>query len=887
MEVDEDSGRFVPRSQIQDYQCRGSELADYSFLSFLVDTYEIPVNERPVAAARQEGGRGRPRNERSRYTEGHPKHKTRQRIVRTQPHRTLPNFVGKWFAKRHAEAENGANDLFFCSMLALLKPWRGSLEGLKTATQTWEEAYTLFMSTAPKKYHDIVSSIQFYHHCNEAATHSKEHHEAGGSRGSRAHVVDDDEPLGEDVSAGTIRVTEAEYEALLRSQNPQTMRDDAFSRTAISIAKSVGIFSSETDLTTNTATLQSTNHDNSSDPMRCLPPGISIAEGGDLARLRNWRAALKESLLDEAQESLGEGSPSEDTGGVILQNDEEQVSAQGKGERGVDAPGVDLLPSDAMVEDEDVGSDLLEEQRRAFDIVKWHLEDALEGKDPSQLLMQIQGEPGTGKSRVIKAITTLFKQKGHTMALLRAAPTGIAACLIDGRTLHSVTMTSGIRLTTPSQKKLQKLAIFWKPILYLIIDEISMVPREMLAWVSRVISMAKEAAGCETGDRPFGGISVIIVGDFHQFAPVSAKPLYHPPDPSKAERKEGAIGHNLYKDFGTVVILKQQHRVTDPQWVDFLQHARHGQCEPRHLTYLRSLVMTSPNCNVPDFNEAPWNRAVLITSRHSVRVAWNDAATKKHCRDSHTTLFHCKAQDRVDGRVDTRLTIEERCGILEKSRGSGRNGCGGLPDTVAVPLGLEVMVTYNVETEVDVANGARATIVGIVLDEAEPPFDGKAAEVTLQYPPAYILVRMHRTKAPRLEGLEEGVIPLEPMERKFEISLPGGQGRRWVHRRQLPLTAAYAFTDYRGQGQTLETVVVDIGPVPTGKLTPFNAYVALSRAAGADRIRLLRDFDDELFTTVPSPELELEDRRLKILDEKTKREWEEQKFRRKVMVALG
>ena len=50
-----------------------------------------------------------------------------------------------------------------------------------------------------------------------------------------------------------------------------------------------------------------------------------------------------------------------------------------------------------------------------------------------------------------------------------------------------------------------------------------------------------------------------------------------------------------------------------------------------------------------------------------------------------------------------------------------------------------------------------------------------------------------------------------------------------VNRTQLPLTLAYAFTDYRSQGQTLDPVIVDIGPPPYGHLTPFNIYIALSR----------------------------------------------------------
>ncbi|KAI6019201.1 hypothetical protein EDC04DRAFT_2576003 [Pisolithus marmoratus] len=43
----------------------------------------------------------------------------------------------------------------------------------------------------------------------------------------------------------------------------------------------------------------------------------------------------------------------------------------------------------------------------------------------------------------------------------------------------------------------------------------------------------------------------------------------------------------------------------------------------------------------------------------------------------------------------------------------------------------------------------------------------------------------------------------------------------------MPLTPAYAFTDYRSQGQTIKHAIIDIGMPPTGGLTPFNIYVAL------------------------------------------------------------
>jgi hypothetical protein len=72
----------------------------------------------------------------------------------------------------------------------------------------------------------------------------------------------------------------------------------------------------------------------------------------------------------------------------------------------------------------------------------------------------------------------------------------------------------------------------------------------------------------------------------------------------------------------------------------------------------------------------------------------------------------------------------------------------------------------------------------------------------------------------------------------------------------------------------LDPVYVDIGRPPTGELTPFNAYVALSRGRSRERIRLLRDFDEHIFTQHPSEYLRLEDVRLDRLDQETKKNWE-------------
>ncbi|KZT28109.1 hypothetical protein NEOLEDRAFT_1030210, partial [Neolentinus lepideus HHB14362 ss-1] len=84
-----------------------------------------------------------------------------------------------------------------------------------------------------------------------------------------------------------------------------------------------------------------------------------------------------------------------------------------------------------------------------------------------------------------------------------------------------------------------------------------------------------------------------------------------------------------------------------------------------------------------------------------------------------------------------------------------------LPEKVLLAVGMKVMVTSNLATDLDIANGSRGEVVKIVLDPEEPPLTDEAV-VELKRLPAYVLVRLDRTRMPQLPGLEEHVVPIEP-----------------------------------------------------------------------------------------------------------------------------
>ncbi len=146
----------------------------------------------------------------------------------------------------------------------------------------------------------------------------------------------------------------------------------------------------------------------------------------------------------------------------------------------------------------------------------------------------------------------------------------------------------------------------------------------------------------------------------------------------------------------------------------------------------------------------------------------------------------------------------------------------------------------------------------------------------LKYPPAVIIFKPDIPSGKySFPGLPSGLIPIVPNEGGFTIHRRDGSATR-IHRRQLALTPAYAFTHHKCQGQTIEYVIVDLGKPPSGTLDPFNAYIALSRSRGRGTIRLLRRGEHELYTTHPSlKELKRKDERLCMLTVSTKRKFEE------------
>lgn len=152
---------------------------------------------------------------------------------------------------------------------------------------------------------------------------------------------------------------------------------------------------------------------------------------------------------------------------------------------------------------------LSEEQQRVLDLV------VNQGKS-----VFFTGSAGTGKSVLMRAIIAELRKKfiRETDRVAVTASTGLAACNIGGVTLHSF---GGIGLgkedvptLVKKIKKNAKAKTRWLKTKILVIDEISMVDGDLFDKLEGIARMIRN------NGRPFGGIQLVITGDFFQLPPV-------------------------------------------------------------------------------------------------------------------------------------------------------------------------------------------------------------------------------------------------------------------------------------------------------------------------------------------------------------------------------
>ncbi len=240
----------------------------------------------------------------------------------------------------------------------------------------------------------------------------------------------------------------------------------------------------------------------------------------------------------------------------------------------------------------------------------------------------LSGGAGTGKSFLIKHFHKTLDPKAFPIL----ASTGAASVLVGGRTFHSFfglgILEGGVEKTVEKALGNKRLVKRLQKVQGVIIDEVSMLSSEVLQAAEEISRLARSK------DSPWGGLQVIVVGDFAQLPPVTRGQA----------QKDWAFLDPVWQfsDF-KLSLLREQTRCKDKDYMEILEEVREGRVTDRVKSYLDSkldeisvdvdLTRLFPRKNmVSDFNnqklEEIESEEVVIESVYSGAQRFVDRLTK-------------------------------------------------------------------------------------------------------------------------------------------------------------------------------------------------------------------------------------------------------------------
>ena len=412
----------------------------------------------------------------------------------------VPNFTGGALPRR----DKGNREEYCQTMLTLFKPWRSGLD-LKNKEESWDDAFESHKFTLRQK--QVMDFFQIKYEFNDARddfSAQRKQQELNNSFGDKIfstfqHELDgqhdeDEATANWGVDSLTEKLQE-EWDDIGKKQ--QKRLTDMYEMHKL--IQSTGWLSP----------CQTTQTENAVDSNVILSKSQ-----------KEWKATLaREKDMILAKRDL-EASKAENNNGTTTFGDPyniNEVKLVSKAYLEYDYHPKN--PEDRLKIDEIAKTFTLNnEQSRAFKIIANHAVTL----QSEQLKMYLGGIDGTGKSQVIKAMIQFFEQRQESYKFLIMAPTGAAAALIGGSTYHSML---AINKFQPEGGKgvstLADIRIRLQHVRYIFFDEVSMVDCNSLYNISAQMSSALKVE-----DQPFGGVNIILAGDFAQLPPPAGSALY-------------------------------------------------------------------------------------------------------------------------------------------------------------------------------------------------------------------------------------------------------------------------------------------------------------------------------------------------------------------------
>jgi len=336
------------------------------------------------------------------------------------------------------------------------------------------------------------------------------------------------------------------------------------------------------------------------------------------------------------------------------------------------------------------------------------------------------GPAGSGKSFILRSILYLNdnpdlisskpEKKFRKKNIVLTATTGLAACAIGGTTVHSF---SGAGVNYNNKEEMVKRVMKndyvkkrWRETDVLVIDEVSMLPADFLDALEFVASRVRNCR------LPFGGMSLVLCGDFYQLPPVS-------------KSRGSAIGFAFQakcwiKVIKVHVLLEEVFRQGgDPKLVEILNEARTGELSKENVDILK---------------------------KHSSgdRGSHNEVLVKPtllECRNSEVDRANTIEMSKLPGDTFTYKAKDRTQNSFYKSMLKNFQA----PETLYLKEGAQVILLKNIDSDAGLVNGSR----GVVVDFKLP---AQTSDIQKSW---------KKVKLPLV---------------KFEVPRPGNEGEKYIEK---------------------------------------------------------------------------------------------------------
>ena len=485
---------------------------------------------------------------------------------------------------------------------------------------------------------------------------------------------------------------------------------------------------------------------------------------------------------------------------------------------------------------------LNKKQRFIFSYIMWHTQQVLHNEKndleiPEPFYIFLSGGGGVGKSHTVHVINEYLKrhlkfkdQRQEQPSVQVCASTGVAAVKIGGTTLHSGYNIPCRQFSSDlSNARLHKLQMKYAHLKVAIEDEISMTSYPVWKLFEERLRQAKKS------QQPYGGVSILAVGDFFQLPPVG----YNDYRKFVFEDVEGSydvfnehIWKGKFKLHELTEIVRQQN---DPEFAEVLSRVRLAEHTDEDIAFLKSLecqcckLNCGYKCQCPCFCISDWPVAPIhlyITNR------LKDLHNEKAIDSIGAKVYRIAAKDSCKDEAT------KRCNLQSIDMNKSISETGNLVSLLRICIGARVYITFNLDLNSRLVNGTIGTVAGIRVSETSL----LKGEILVQFDD------LEAGKSRRIRGGEfKGVTRIRAEAKTFTLK---GKSDVTVTRKQYPLSLAHSVTMHKSQGQTYDYLVVDFNrSTQSGRgKAPINdgqAYTALSRGKESKKTKIY-NFDPSI-----------------------------------------